>query len=153
MTLGWLKEARDKLNSPARDAFAALCLQTAQRQVRLLSKSMAEAVPEQYGNLWDVAADTESAANDAGFTPLQAFLAAYSLVSDDRLDYSQANLRRHMELSQQDWTRRLGRPYPSPEGRRAYGVNGYVFSSPLDIFFDEQTVNRLLDRVEKGGGA
>ena len=36
---------------------------------------------------------------------------------------------------------------------RSGPLNGYDFSSPLDLFFDEQTVNRFLDRVEKGGGA
>lgn len=95
----------------------------------------------------------ESSTADAGLTPLQAFLFAYSLVSNDALDYSQANLRKYMEADQKDKTKTFGQPYPSPEGHRAYGVNGYRFSSPLDLFFDEPTVNRLLDRVEKGGGA
>jgi len=58
-----------------------------------------------------------------------------------------------MEIDRKSMTKTLGQPFPSPEGHRAYGVNGYDFSSPLDLFFDEQTVNRFLDRVEKGGGA
>jgi hypothetical protein len=57
-----------------------------------------------------------------------------------------------MKLKRDDWAEKLGRPFPSPEGHRAYGVNGYIFSSPLDLFFNEQAVNRLLDRIEKGGG-
>jgi hypothetical protein len=110
-------------------------------------------VPDQFGNLWDAADNRESSGTAAGFTPLQAFLFAYSLVSDDRLDYGQANLRKSMESKQKYWAKELGRPFPSPDGRHAYGVNGYVFSSPLDLFFDEQNVNRLLDRIEKAGGA
>ncbi|HWW75525.1 MAG TPA: hypothetical protein VNZ44_09015 [Pyrinomonadaceae bacterium] len=54
-----------------------------------------------------------------------------------------------MEADRKDRTESLGQPYPSPDGHHSYGVNGYLFSSPLDLFFDEQTVNRLLDGFEK----
>jgi hypothetical protein len=151
--IGRLKEMRDRLNTPAHDVFAGMFREKVLYYVRGEARSMAEAVPEQFGNLWDVAADGESSAADAGLTPLQAFLFAYSLASDDRLDYSQPNLRKYMEADQKYWTKELGQPYPSPDGHRAYGVNGYRFSSPLDLFFDEPNVNRLLDRIEKGGGA
>jgi hypothetical protein len=151
--IGRLKAVRDGLNTPARDVFAGIFREKVLYNVRGTAQSLAKAVPEQFGNLWDVAADGESSAADAGFTPLQAFLFSYSLMSDDRLDYSQANLRKYMEADQKYWTEKLGQPYPSPDGRHAYGVNGYRFSSPLDLFFDEQSVNRLLDRIEKGGGA
>ena len=43
-----------------------------------------------------------------------------------------------------------GQPYPAPDGHYAYGVNGYLFSSPLDLLLDERTLNSLLDRLEKG---
>ena len=69
------------------------------------------------------------------------------------MDYGQANLRKTMDAKQKYWAKELGRPFPSSDGRHAYGVNGYFFSSPLDLFFDEQNVNRLLDRIEKAGGA
>ena len=110
-------------------------------------------MPEHFGNLWDTANGTESKDTAAGFTPLQAFLFAYSLVSDDGLDYGQANLRKSMQAKQKYWAKELGQPFPSPADFHAYGVNGYLFSSPLNLFFDEQNVNRLLDRIEKAGGA
>ena len=58
-----------------------------------------------------------------------------------------------MDAKQKYWAKELGKPFPSPDGQHAYGVNGYLFSSPLDLFFDDQNVNSLLDRIEKAGGA
>ena len=151
--IGRLKEVRDGLNTPARAALAGMFSEKVLHHARGKAQNLAKAVPEQFGNLLEVADGGEGSAADAGLTPLQAFLLTYSLMSDDALTYSEANLRRRMELDQRDNTKTLGQPYPAPEGHRAYGVNGYLFSSPLDLFFDEQTVNRLLDRIEKGGGA
>lgn len=151
-TIARLKAARDQLGTPAGEPFASMFAQTVQYYVRGKARNLAEAVPEQFGNLWDVANDRESNAPDAGFTPLQSFLVAYSLLSNDALDYGQANLIRKMNIRRETRTEDPGHPFPSPDGHQAYGVNGYLFSSPLDLMFDEQTVNRLLDRVEKGGG-
>ncbi|MFY9618670.1 MAG: hypothetical protein WAQ99_02565 [Pyrinomonadaceae bacterium] len=150
--IGRLKVIRDQLNTPAGDVWADMFREKVLYNVRGKAQSLAEAVPEQFGNLWDTANGRESSDTAAGFTPLQAFLFAYSLVSDDRLDYGQPNLRKSMEVQQKYWAKELGRPFPSPDGRHAYGVNGYLFSSPLDLFFDEQNVNRLLDQIEKAGG-
>lgn len=152
-TMARLKAVRDQLNTSAGEPFAGVFAQTVQYHVRGKAHNLADAVPEQFGNLWDVANDRESDAADAGFTPLQAFLVTYSLLSNDPLDYSQDNLVRKMNIRRESRTEDPGHPFPSPDGHRAYGVNGYLFSSPLDLMFDEQTVNRLLDRVEKGGGA
>jgi hypothetical protein len=151
--IGRLKVIRDQLNSPARDVWADIFREKVLYNVRGKAQNLAEAVPEQFGKLWDAANGSESSDTAAGFTPLQAFLFAYSLMSDDRLDYGQANLRKSMEAKQKYWAKELGRPFPSPDGQHAYGVNGYLFSSPLDLFFDEQNVNRLLDQIEKAGGA
>jgi hypothetical protein len=150
--IGRLKVMRDQLNTPARDVWADMFREKVLYNVRGKAQNLAEAVPEQFENLWDAANGRESSGTAAGFTPLQAFLLAYSLVSDDRLDYGQVNLRKSMEAKQKYWAKELGQPFPSPDGHHAYGVNGYFFSSPLDLFFDEQTVNRLLDRIEKAGG-
>ena len=151
--IGRLKVMRDQLNTSARDVWADMFREKVLYYVRGKAQNLAGAVPEQFGNLWDAADDRESSGADEGFTPLQAFLFAYSLMSDDRLDYGQANLRKSMEAKQKYWAKELGRPFPSSDGQHAYGVNGYVFSSPLGLFFDEQNVNRLLDRIEKAGGA
>jgi hypothetical protein len=152
-TIARLKAVRDQLSTPAGEPLAGVFAQTVQYHVRGAARNLAGAVPEQFGNLWDVTNDRESEAADAGFTPLQAFLISYSLLSNDPLDYSQANLIRKMNIRRESRTEDPSQPFPSPDGHRAYGVNGYLFSSPLDLMFDEQTVNRLLDRVEKGGGA
>jgi hypothetical protein len=151
-TISRMKAVRDQLGTPFGEPIAGLFTQTVHYHVRGKVQNLAEAVPEQFGNLWDVANDRESAAADAGFTPLQAFLVAYSMVSNDPMDYSQAHLSKWMNMNRDASAKSFGH-FPSPEGHRAYGVNGYLFSTPLDLFFDEQTVNRLLDRVEKGGGA
>lgn len=151
--IGRLKVMRDQLNTPARDMWADMFREKVLYYVRGKAQNLAEAVPEQFSNLWDTANGRESCGAAAGFTPLQAFLFAYSLVSDDRLDYGHANLRKSMEVKQKYWAKKLGQPFPSPDGQHAYGVNGYLFSSPLDLFFDDQNVNRLLDRIEKTGGA
>jgi hypothetical protein len=148
-----LKVMRDQINSPTADVWANIFREKVLYHVRGTARGLAEAVPEQFGNLWDAADSRESSGAAAGFTPLQAFLFAYSLVSDDRLDYGKANLRKSMEAKQKYWAKELGRPFPSPDGTHAYGVNGYLFSSPLDLFFDDQNVNRLLDQIEKAGGA
>jgi len=152
-TIGRLKSVRDQLNTPARDVFAGMFREKALYNVRGKAQNLAGAVPEQFGNLWDVAHGRESSAADAGLTPLQAFLFAYSLMSNDGLDYSQANLSKSMRLKRDEWAEKLSRPFPSHDGHRAYGVNGYLFSTPLDLFFNQQTIDRLLDRIEKGGGA
>ena len=151
--IGRLKLTRDQLNTSARDVWAHMFREKVLYYVSGKAQNLAEAVPEQFGNLWDAANGRESSGVDAGFTPLQAFLFAYSLVSDDCLDYGQANLRKSMAATQKYWAKELGQSFPSPDGQHAYGVNGYLFSSPLDLFFDEQNVNRLLDRIEKAGGA
>jgi hypothetical protein len=151
--VGRLKGMRDQLNTPAHDMWADMFREKVLYNVRGKAQNLADAVPEQFGNLWDAANGRESSGADAGFTPLQAFLFAYSLMSDDGLDYGHANLRKSMDAKQKYWAKELGQPFPSSDGTHAYGVNGYLFSSPLDLFFDEQNVNRLLDRIEKAGGA
>lgn len=151
-TIARMKAVRDQLGTPFGEPLAGMFTQTVQYHVRGKMQNLAEAVPEQFGNLWDLANDNESVAADAGFSPLQAFLVAYSMMSNDYMGYSEANLRKFMNLNRDASAKRFGH-FPNPEGHRAYGVNGYLFSTPLDLFFDEPTVNRFLDRVEKGGGA
>lgn len=81
-------------------------------------------------------------------TPAQALLVAYSVISDDNLLDSEANLRASMKDVEKFRAKRSGQ-YPSCNGHFAYGANGYLYASPLDLFFNEQTVNRLLQLVEE----
>jgi hypothetical protein len=98
-------------------------------------KYLSAALPEQYANA------------SAEMTPLQALILTYSVAADDYLTYNQPHLRAHMEAVHDGLSDYLGAPYASPAGKRAYGVNGYIFSTPLDLAFDEQTINRFLDRI------
>jgi hypothetical protein len=123
--------------------------QHVRKRVQSSASYLSEAVPEKFGNMWDVANDREPNAGDGGITPLQATLIAYSLVSDDGLSDGDASLEKRMSKFQSAASRVLEQPYPGPAGHRAFGVNGYLFSSPLDLMFDERVVNRLLDRIEE----
>ncbi|MCP9496511.1 MAG: hypothetical protein MSG64_18880 [Pyrinomonadaceae bacterium MAG19_C2-C3] len=95
---------------------------------------LTEAVPEQFS-------ETD------GLTPAQAVLLTYSVVSDDLLTNSETNLRKIMKAEQEAVSKAIGGSYPSPDGHFAYGINGYRFSTPLDITFDEQTLNILLNHI------
>jgi hypothetical protein len=83
---------------------------------------------------------------DLRFTPLQVVLIAYSVVSDDPLTRSQLNLRRAMKQKQASYVSTADH-YPSPESHQAYGVNGYLHSSPVDLFFGADQVRSLLERM------
>jgi hypothetical protein len=146
-TTAQLKAVRDQLNGPTGEVFQAMIGQHVRKRVQSRASYLSEAVPEKFGNMWDVANDQERGAGDGGITPLQATLIAYSLVSSDALSDSDASLEKRMRRFQSAASRVLGQPYPGPDGHRAYGVNGYHFSSPLDLLFDERVVNRILDRI------
>ncbi len=147
-TIARLKAVRDQLNNPAGEVFKGMARKIVRERVQSRAQYLSEAIPEQFGNMWDVLNDRESGIADGGITPLQAFLIAYSLASDDYLSDSQDSLNKRMRRTQAGLVKLRG-TYPSPAGHRAYGVNGYIFSSPLDLIFDEQIINRLLDRIEE----
>lgn len=132
-----LKAARDA-DPVTRTLIKAGAKRGVSEEVQKRTLYLGEAVPEQFGT-----AATE------GFTPLQAVLIAYSAASDDPLAYSAANLQKRLASMHDGIERLTGRHYPSPDGHLAYGPNGYIFSTPLDIVFDEQTVNLLLRHIEE----
>lgn len=79
-----------------------------------------------------------------GLTPGQAFVLAYSFISEDHLFDSMDSLNANMwavkgTLDKLD----PANPYPSPVNHFAYGQNGYLYSSPTNLFFDD-TVQTLL---------
>ena len=115
------------------------------REIETKSGELAEASPEQFR------IDARQPGSGLEFTPLQSFLAAYSLVSDDKLAYSEENLAKKMNSTREFKTKMAG-SYPSPDGNRAYGVNGYLHSSPVDLFFSRDVVDRLLTLLDEGGG-
>lgn len=114
------------------------------REIETKAGELAEASPERF----NIDARQPGSAG-LEFTPLQSFLAAYSLVSDDKLAYSEVNLAKRMN-SMQEFRIKMAGSYPSPDGNRAYGVNGYLHSSPVDLFLGQDEVDRLLTLLDEG---
>jgi hypothetical protein len=88
------------------------------------------------------------ASND--LSPIQAYVLAYSLVSDDDLAFS---LSQQLDMMQKIENRLFaahGVPR-SAAGRRPFGDNGYLYSSPVGTFYDDQIVNKFLNRLEALG--
>ncbi|MEN3332351.1 MAG: hypothetical protein V7641_1716 [Blastocatellia bacterium] len=119
------------------------------REIKRRLTAFSYSLPEQWGNV-----DSE------GLTPLQAYLVAYSVAADDYLWYSQANLQSVMKRAEQMRLAADGQSAGSSESsspsldsrlnqRTAFGVNGYIFSSPLDLILDKETTTRLLDHIEE----
>lgn len=100
-------------------------------------EALSAAIPEQWGGVLS-----------NGLTPLQAFILSYSSISDDFLADSINNLRSYMVRIQSAMTSTYG-SYPSPEGKFAYGVNGYLYSTPLDLLFNEGVMGGILNSIEE----
>lgn len=94
-----------------------------------------KAVPEQWAR-----------AASEGVTPIQAFLLVYSAASSDLL-VGQRSLRLAMQAVERELKRRE-ESAPDSEGRFAYGANGYLYSTPLDLILSETNLARLLDRFD-----
>jgi hypothetical protein len=144
--VGQLKAMRDQTNTPLGEILKGATHREIADVVHRRISTLSEAVPEKFAGAWDVTNDRDG---DSGVSPLQAVLIAYSVASLDLLCGSEANLAKEMKGSQ-DWTTRyLGENYPSPDGHFAYGANGYLTSTPLDLVFDEQTINLMLDHIQE----
>jgi hypothetical protein len=141
-----LKAIRDQTNTPLGHVIKAAGYREVQSIAHGRISALSEAVPEKFAGAWDTATDAEG---ETGVTPLQAVLVAYSVASSDLLCDSEANLARFMKAKQDGLTRHLGEKFPSPDGHLAYGANGYLASTPLDLVFDEQTINRMLDYIKE----
>lgn len=84
---------------------------------------------------------------DPRLSPLQAFIIGYSLATDDFLGENRVGLERRMATIHANVSRR--QYFPLPENRPAFGPNGYIHSSPVEFLFEERTISRFLDRLEK----
>jgi hypothetical protein len=114
------------------------------REVDSRARLFNEATSEQF-------AGSSDSANpfDVKLTPAQALLVAYSVLSDDRLLDAEVEHQKHLKLMRDFRAKHSGGYYPDPKGHFAYGVNGYLYSSPLDIFMGEQATDRFLQLVEE----
>jgi hypothetical protein len=119
---------------------AAEAQDTVDWEARHRVEILGEALPEQWGDV-----------SRSGLTPLQGLLISYSAFSDDNLWYSEKELRGLMSSIEKIMAKSYGR-YPESAGRFAYGVNGYIFPTPLDLVLSRETLDRLLSRLEERSG-
>jgi hypothetical protein len=84
-----------------------------------------------------------------GVTPVEALLLAYSVVSDDHLAGTNGAVAKTAAALKQFFEPKYVRPREvDPSGEtRMFGQFGYGFASPLELFFNDATLNRLLDRM------
>lgn len=141
-----LRAMRDQTNTPLGEVLKAATHREIQKNVHRQIRDLSDAVPEKFIGAWDTTNDREG---DTGVTPLQAVLIAYSVAGSDLLIDSETNLTKRMKYTRDGFSRQFGENYPSSEGHFAYGVNGYLTSTPLDLVFDEQTINRMLDHIQE----
>lgn len=82
-------------------------------------------------------------------SPVECLLLVYSLAADDMLAGSTEELRVRMHEAHKELSRMSNVPYPAPQGRLAYGANGYIVSTPAPVFMAR--LSSLFDRVAGGG--
>jgi len=138
-----LREFRDQAHA-GKDTFKYLLGSYASKEVDSRARLFNEVSPEHFARSSDSASPF-----DVTLTPAQALLVAYSVLSDDRLLDSEVEHHKNLKLIHDFRAKHSGGYYPDPKGHFAYGVNGYLYSSPLDLFMGEQAMNRFLQLVEE----
>ena len=108
----------------------------AEQEIRKKFSPLRSAVPEHFGQT-----------AKAGLTPAQALLLTYSAVADDSLAYSNQALHQMVETSRSRFSRRT----PDPGPAVAFGSHGHLYSAPVDLVLNPQTVDNLLDRISQMG--
>jgi hypothetical protein len=94
----------------------------------------ARVLPEQFG-----------AVMQAGISPTQALLIAYAIASDDPIHIPRTAIEDEMALAHKNIG---GQRYPEPNGNCPFGTNGYLFATPLDLIFNDQTIGSMLDVIQ-----
>lgn len=100
-------------------------------------KSLKEGLPEHFGQV-----------EGKGLSPSQAVLIAYSVASDDNLGTSLQRLQ-SLTARENRTIKESAQKSQRPDAIRPFGAQGARFSTPLDLVFDDKTVNGLLDRIER----
>jgi hypothetical protein len=88
---------------------------------------------------------------DSEMTPIQALFVTYAVVTDDQLLYDQAGLFQDLQSLHQGLQQVTGQSFPSPQGYKAYGDNGYSFSSPASIVMSDANVASLITLIQARG--
>ncbi len=91
-------------------------------------------LPEQFG-----------AVMQAGISPTQALMIAYAIASDDPIHIPRTALENEMAQAHKNIG---GQRYPEPNGSCPFGTNGYLFATPLDLIFNDQTIESMLDVIQ-----
>lgn len=127
-------------DSQSKAAYRSMASRVIKEQSINRANSLRDAMPEKYGLVTN------------NVTPVQSVLITYSIVSDDNLLDSATNLKRKMKSIQQWMDKKYKKNrYPDADGYKAYGQNGYLYASPVNLLLDEKTVNRLLDKIQEKG--
>jgi hypothetical protein len=83
-------------------------------------------------------------------SPVQAYVVAYGFVTDEPLSHSLSSLNNAMSAIAAYFQTTYGLPDSSP-GRKPYGDKGYLYASPVGIFWDEAAVTNFIVKLEQGG--
>jgi hypothetical protein len=81
------------------------------------------------------------------YSPYRVFLLAYALVSDDLLVKSQTQVVNQMQGTENWLYTNRGISCPSA-GRVPFGDHGYMYCTPMSIFFSQVVQNDLLTRIQ-----
>lgn len=81
------------------------------------------------------------------YSPYRVFLLAYSLMTDDPLAYSQTEISSQMQ-STANWVYSHQGLNCSSAGSCPYGEHGFIYRTPMNIFFSQDVQNDLLDRID-----
>ncbi len=102
-------------------------------------KTIAEAEPNFFGS------------SNFDMTPIQALLITYSVVTDDQLLHDESTLQQKMQALHQGLEQITSQSFPSPQGHKAYGDNGYMFSSPASVVLSDASITRLINLIQERG--
>lgn len=141
-----MKQLRTQCSSGHNEVTRAMVQGFVQKNLDASVRTLSEAVPEQFGGIWD---STNNHEGLAGVTPLQALVLTYSLASQDLLCDSQDNLKRRMRATRDALTRLTGQTFPNSDRYLPFGPNGYLTSSPLDLVFDDATLGLMLNEIRE----
>lgn len=98
-------------------------------------KYLSELMPEQFP------------LREQNISPFNSMLIAYSIIADDSLADSMNNLVRKMD-SISEWHKKKEGKYPNANGLKAYGPNGFMYSSPTNLLLDDNGINILLNGLQ-----